>query len=76
MDNINKDYVWKFEDTNVYHTLVGPMNSNLKMLMLELDDEILEHVIDNTICLYTEKKHNDIILRKFLEVFTELYNLK
>ena len=46
-DNLNKELlneeiIYKFDDLDLYRSLVGPMNVNLKMLMLEIDDVINE----------------------------------
>ena len=76
MDSSKEKYVWKFDNTLIYQSLVGPLNVNLKMLMMEIDDQILEHSIDNTICLSTVNGNNDEVLVKFLQIYTELYNLK
>ena len=76
MDSSKEKYIWKFDNTLIYQSLVGPLNVNLKMLMMEIDDQILEHSIDNTICLSTVNGNNDEVLVKFLQIYTELYNLK
>ena len=45
----NQEFVYKFENLDLYRSLVGPMNVNLKMLMLEIDDIINEISINSPI---------------------------
>ena len=68
-----EEYVYKFTNLDLYRSLVGPMNINLNMLMLEIDDVINEVSFNGDILLITEKKHNDELLKKFLTVYEELY---
>ena len=72
----NQEIIWKFNDLDLYRSLVGPMNTNLKMLMLEIDDVINEVSLNGEIALVTVHKRNDDLLKKFLEVYTELYDQK
>lgn len=65
--------IWTFDDVAVYHALVGPMNTNLKMIMLEIDDQLDEIITGEHISLTIEKGVQIEVLKQFLTIFTELY---
>ena len=72
----NQKFVYKFENLDLYRSLVGPMNVNLKMLMLEIDDIINEISINGEMFFVTVNKRNDSLLKKFLTIYEELYEQK
>ena len=72
----NQEFVYKFENLDLYRSLVGPMNVNLKMLMLEIDDIINEISINGEMFFVTVNKRNDSLLKKFLMIYEELYEQK
>ena len=72
----NQEFVYKFENLDLYRSLVGPMNVNLKMLMLEIDDVINEISINGEMVFVTVNKRNDSLLKKFLTIYEELYEQK
>ncbi len=65
--------IWTFENPNIFHELVGPLNSTLKMLMLELDNKIYDNILGGNVVLTTETDQNIDVLIKFLTVYSELY---
>lgn len=65
--------IWTFENATIFNHLAGPLNSTIKMLMLELDNKLFDNVVDNKIVLIAETNKNIDILTSFLTIYTELY---
>lgn len=65
--------IWTFDNPNIFHELVGPLNGTIKMLMLELDNRIYDKVVDGNIVITAETDKNVDILIDFFNIYSELY---
>lgn len=65
--------IWTFDDHNLFNRFAGPLNSTLKMIMIEIDNQLFDHIIDNKIVLTALTEKNIDLIVDLLTIYTEIY---
>lgn len=73
---MNNNIIWVFDDVSLYQAFIGPLNANLKMLMLAIDDSLTDVLVDDKVCLKIDKGEKTQVVKDYLAIFTELTALK